>query len=144
MVDLQIDTGAVRLSISVDGQNGREIKFNPHDLIFVEKIHRLYFDLKAKHTEYQNIKALETSDEMPEDISGVIGPIRELNLWFRGQIDSLLGEGTAQAIFGDVLFADEKLGVYFQLLDAVISYTAPVRAEKIEKYLPPKKTRKRK
>jgi len=153
MDTLQIETGVIRLSVTVDGKNGREVAFNPHDLIFVEKVHKLYFDLRAKHTEYQvtkkSIQNLEKdADGMLVDIAGISVPVREINTWFREQIDGLLGENTCQGIFGDVMFADEKLGVYFQLLDAVISRTAPVRAEKITKYLPvdkkkPRKPRKR-
>lgn len=153
MTDVSLDTGIVRLSVTVDGENGRAITFNPHDVVFVEKIHKLYFDLKAKHTEYQAAKEAiqnleKDADGMLIDIAGISAPVREINTWFRSQIDGLLGDGTCQGIFGDVMFADEKLGVYFQLLDAVISHTAPVRAEKVAKYLPvdkkkPRKPRKR-
>ncbi len=149
MSDIQLDTGIVRLAVTVDGVNGREIAFNPHDVVFVEKIHKLYFDLKAKHTEYQSAKAgieslAKDADGMLIDITGISQPVREINTWFREQIDSLLGSGTCQNIFGNVMFADEKLGVYFQLLDAVIARVEPVRAEKVNKYLPLKKPRKRK
>lgn len=150
MSDITLDTGIVHLKVTVDGVNGREIAFNPHDIIFVEKIHKLYFDLKAKHTEYQAAKAgiealAKDADGMLIDINGISVPVREINTWFREQLDDLLGSGTCQSIFGDVMFADEKLGVYFTLIDAVISYTQPVRKEKISKYLPTdKKHRKRK
>ena len=138
----QIDTGSKSIVIEVDKTYKHEIKFNPHDIVFVEKLHQLYFDAKEKAKEYQ---ALDIKDPvvdengMAMDISQPVSVTKEMNNWFRGKLDELLGEGTAKALFGDTVYTPDKVGVYAKVIEAIMSQVEPVRKDKVKQFVKPSK-----
>jgi len=137
---IQIDSGAITIQVEMDGNPPVSISFNPNDLEFAETLHSLYFDAKEKLVE-MNLKKSESAadalDEngMPLEISSLRKEYEEINLWLRAKIDALLGEGTANKIYGDTIYTGEKVDVYLQLLNGLFQVAAPARAKKVAKFV---------
>lgn len=141
---INLDTGVKRVKITIDRERVHELTFNPHDALFLEKGHQIYLDALKKSEELKNEKQEPPQlDEngVPLDINRGMETVRKTNAWFREKIDWWLGDGTSQAVFGDVLFADEKIGIYAQLIEGVMSIVKPEREERVAQYV--RKPRKR-
>jgi hypothetical protein len=144
---ITIDTGVKR--VLVENKNGKthELVFNPSDVVFVEKLHQLYSNANEK------VKALDKFSKkldepeldkngIPIDTSNFSTKTREINEWFRGELDYLLGDGTSQAIYGDAILYGETFGAYTDLLVQLMAFVAPVRDAKTEKYRAKKVSKK--
>jgi len=137
---ISIDTGLKKIPVSVDGNNTLVLEFNSNDLLFVEKLHAIYFEAKEKAKELQALDAVK-----PEtDENGVMvefgetkAQIEEINQWFREKIDGLFSDGISQKLFGDMVYSSPS--VYVQLIEGLFSVVGPARQQKIEKYTKRKK-----
>lgn len=137
---IKLDTGLKRIRVETTDGLTHDLVFNPNDVLFIERLHKLYQDARLKVIElekYQEEMPEPELDEngIPEDLSPISDKTRELNNWFRGEIDKLLGENTCKAIFGDVVYYGESFGIYVQLITKLNSFIEPVRMKKIEKYV---------
>jgi hypothetical protein len=150
MDTLNISTGEKRLAVSVDGVNGRELVFNPNDVLFMERLHRFYRVVMDKAREWEaklpelnkQLAAIPTDDNgMPEEIDTATAPLKEMNEFMRTQIDTLFGVGISQAIYGDTVFRNPE--IYVTLVQGIQDFIQPARAEKMKKYIAPKPPRKR-
>lgn len=145
---ISLDTGILTIDVQVDKSRTHTLSFNPHDVTFLQRGHQIYLDAlerdKRLRKEKENFKPAPLDENgVPTNIEAGTKLILEANTWFREQIDLWLGAGTSQAIFGDVLFADEKLGVYVQLISGVMDYVKPERAQKVEQFILPRQRAKR-
>lgn len=150
MDTLKITTGEKRLAVSVDGVNGREIVFNPDDVLFMERLHRFYRLAMQKAKEWearQDEQAQKLKDTpldengMPVSLAAAVEPLEEMNAFMREQIDAIFGDGTAKAIFGETIYRNPD--VYLQLVEGVKPYIEPVRAAKVERYIAPQPKRRK-
>lgn len=137
---IKIDSGSITVPVQVDDNPVVEITFNPSDKLFAERLHSFYFEAKAKLIEMnekqaENEQAEMDENGMPLEIGALMREYEEINLWLREKIDTLLGEGTAQKIYGDTVYTGERVDVYFQLFDGLFKIAGPVRAEKAKKYI---------
>lgn len=137
---ITLNTGIKRVPVETTDGNTHVLVFNPNDVIFVEKLHKLYRDGQEKVTEIE--KYVEEAEDpvlddsgVPVDISEITEKTKEINAWIRGEIDNLLGDGTCHAIFGDVNYYGESFGVYVQLITQLNSFVEPFRAAKVKKYI---------
>ena len=149
METLHISTGEKRLAVSVDGVNGREITFNPNDILFVERLHRFYRlamqkarEWEARQAEYAAKLADVPVDDngMPETLDTALEPLNEMNAFMREQIDLIFGEGTAKAVFGEAVYRNPA--VYVQLIEGVKPFVEAERVRVVEKYVTPAPSRK--
>lgn len=134
MQSLQIDTGEIRLAINDDPN--RVIVLRPNDAIFAEKFYKMLGNFQTKFTEYQSkAVAVESKTEaddndIPLNTGERIELLKEVCQYAHGQIDELMGAGTAQIIFGDSLNIDAVV----QFFEGIRPYMQKVRAEKVAKY----------
>ncbi|MDY6867236.1 MAG: hypothetical protein SVT56_04935 [Chloroflexota bacterium] len=138
MPELKLNTGSVKLKISDDrdGSKVRYIEFNPNDIIFAEKVYALERKFLEKQesmqAKAQALDAVEETDEfdLPVNTEERLAFIREISEWLRDQIDDLFGEGTSDAVFGDL----HSLDVYEQFFDGIKPYFKKARSEKVDQY----------
>lgn len=137
---IKLETGFKHVLVQTDNSHSHELVFNPSDVVFVEKLHKLYLDAKLKVEELEKLQEKMPEPELDENgipvsLEVVSTKTRELNDWFRGEIDNLLGENTSQKIFGDTVYYGESFGVYVQLITKLNSFIEPVRVQKVQKYV---------
>lgn len=140
MKSLQINTGEIKLAINDDPN--RVIVLRPNDAVFAEKFYRMLGNFQAKFAEYQH-RAAEVESQNEVDANDIplntgerIALLKEVCEYTRGQIDELLGAGTAQIVFGDALDIDAII----QFFEGVRPFMQSARAEKVARYSnkPPK------
>jgi hypothetical protein len=138
MPELKLNTGTVRLKISDDreGTGVRWLEFNPGDIIFAEKVYALERKFLVKQDKMQaradELDAVSEVDEfeLPVNTEERLAFIREISEWLREQIDDLFGEGTSEAVFGDL----HSLDVYDQFFDGIRPYFKKARSDKVDQY----------
>ena len=137
MDSLQINTGEIRLSIN--GDTGNQIVFNPSDILFAEKFYRLIGSFQVRVAEYkQRAEELERStanDEngLPVNMEARIEHLKEACAFIRSEIDKLFGEGTSLRAFGETL----NLDVFIQFFRGITPYVKKARSEKVIQYTTP-------
>lgn len=89
---LSVQIGVVEYDI-----NGAKVSFNPTDSEFVGKLYNIFDDMEKRQGEFQ--KRIDEADENPREI---LKYAVERDAEMRETIDGLLGEGSAQAIFGNM------------------------------------------
>jgi len=133
---ISIDSGLKTIPISVGGKNVHELEFDTNDILFIEKLHAIYFEAKEK---VKKLQALE--NEKPEvDENGMIIDFKqiktqteEINKWFKEKIDNLVGDGSSQKIFGNKVFSNPS--VYVQLINGLFEIAGLDREQKVAKYV---------
>jgi hypothetical protein len=136
MDNIQINTGEV--SLSVNGDESRVIRFNPRDILFAEKFYRMLGDAERKSIEYQRtaeeLEAASDADDndIPLNMDKRLEFLRSTCEAMRQMIDDVFGAGTSQAAFGDVM----DLDVFDQFLSAIAPYFQKARAAKVAQYIP--------
>lgn len=147
MPNLQIDTGAIRLTIN--GDESRVLEFSPADLSFAERFYSLTNDFNTRLTDFQyrdtvfNQDQRVDSDGLPVNVPERLAMLREACEYIREKIDTVFGAGTSQLVFGDAL----QLEMFEQFFTQITPYFQQVRTEKMAAYRPPpmnKAKRKRK
>ena len=137
MPGLQIKSGEIVLSINDDPE--RVIRFNPHDVNFVERFYNLIAEFETRVTEFENrSKAIDENKEadangLPLNVPERIQLMREACDYIRGKIDHLFGAGTSQTAFGDVLSLDG----FVQFFEGITPHIQQARISKTEKYTSP-------
>lgn len=144
---IKLDSGVKRVLVENTDGHTHELVFNPNDVLFIERLHKLYSDANQKAKELDEFQKEIVEPELDEngvpfDIGEVTRKTIEINEWFRGEIDTLLGKGTSKAIYGDVVFYGESYGVYVQLVTQLMKYIVPVRKRKTDKYTAKKVSKK--
>ena len=133
---ISIDSGLKSIPISVDGKNVHELEFDTNDLLFIKKLHAIYFEAKQKVVELQ-----EAEKQKPEvDENGMIVDFEqikiqteEINIWFKEKIDNLIGDGSSQKIFGNKIYSNPS--VYVQLINGLFEIVGLDREPKVAKYV---------
>lgn len=92
MKELQFDTGLVTYKVN----GGHEIKFNPGDIKFVKKLFDV-FDKLAKQQDNTEKNGAEENDDKK-----LFELMEQQDRDMRKEIDSVFGEGSADAIFPDM------------------------------------------
>lgn len=139
-----ISTGRVTIPVEVDGRNGVYISFNPHDVLFMEKLHRFYRTVIQKADEWDRgisekekaIANIPLDDQgVPEYVDPMTDPVKEMNQFMRSEIDEVFGKGKSAEIFGDTVFDNPE--IYILVIDGIKPYLDDVRAEKVNRYIAP-------
>lgn len=135
MQTLRIDTGEI--SLAVNGDKSRVVKFNPEDIAFVDRFYDLISIFEGKEKEYQKkMAALEKDDAVdangiPLNAKEYIALLREVCEGMRADIDGVFGAGTSNAAFGDAMSID----VFVQFFQGITPFIQQSREKKAEKYL---------
>jgi hypothetical protein len=135
METIRIETGEI--SLSINGDESRVIRFNPSDQLFAEKFYKALGEIEAKFNEYEKqaeaLDADTTKDEndIPANMPERFALLRSVNEYNRALIDNVFGAGTAQIAFGDALNMD----MFLQFLDGITPYFRSVRAAKVAQYI---------
>lgn len=90
---LSFDTGVVEYDLN----GAAKVRFNPTDSAFVERLYRAFDELDGKQGEFQQHIA-----DIGDDGGKLFAYANERDAEMRSIIDSLLGEGTADALFPDM------------------------------------------
>jgi hypothetical protein len=131
---LRIETGEIRLLINGDPQ--RVLRFNPDDVVFVEKFYDLMQAFAKREKDFiKRAEALDAETEVdefgiPVNTKERLAFVREISEWLREQIDDVFGEGTAQTVFGDT----HAIEAYNQFFDGIAPYIQKTRSEKMRRY----------
>ena len=131
---ITIDAGVIRLVVNKDPE--RAFEFNPRDMIFVECYYNMLEEFEAKQEEYlKRAKLLEDDSEMDsrgafKNTKERIKLLKEVCVYFRGQIDSIFGKDTSKVVFGKAM----SLEMIVQFLNEVTPYIEKERQEKMKKY----------
>lgn len=129
MESIQINTGEI--SLTINGDTNRVIRFNPSDVLFAEKFYKMLGEAEKKSIEYRNkVEEINAdSDILPDKlIDFVCEACDEIRL----MIDGVFGAGTSQIAFGDIQNPD----MFWEFLYGVAPYFTNARAEKTEPYKP--------
>ncbi len=140
-MNLNINTGEIRLTINND--ENKVITFNPTDVNFAHRFYELLEDFKSKQDELikkaQDIeKGYELDeDEVPKNLPRLFEYMAELDLYFRGKLDYVFGEGTSEKCFGTVnvmSMDNEGNRIILNFLDAITPFVANERNKELEKH----------
>jgi len=147
-MSIVINTGKVTVPVEIDGSNGVYISFNPHDVLFMEKLHRFYRRTMEKADEWDQalpekqkaIASVELDERgVPIKVEPMTDPVKEMNSFMRKEIDEIFGEGKSAEIFGDAVYENPE--IYIELVDGIKPYMERVRDQKINKYIAPPPSR---
>jgi len=147
MPNININTGAVSLTVNDDP--ARVIRFNPTDVNFAERVYQLIEDVQVKEKEMTvRSKDIDKRDTLTADglsalINERIALAKESCVYLRAEIDRVFGQGTAQAAFedaNDLGDVDEETGqiirqsMFMQFFDGILPYFKKSREAKINQY----------
>lgn len=121
MENLNIDAGAV--SLTIDGDKNRVIRFYPTDVGFAESFYQLVNDYQTKAKEL-NERAKGADAETQVKLC------REAFDTLREGIDRTFGEGTSQTVFGN----RNSLSLFARFFRGITPYVAAARKQEIERY----------
>lgn len=133
MENLSIDTGAV--SLTIDGDKNRVIRFYPTDVGFAES----YFDLIRKLQEKQaeiirREKELQESGLSELELQEQATKLKsEAFNTLRNCIDHVFGPGTSQTVFGN----RNSIALVSRFFHGVAPYITEARKQEIERYTAP-------
>lgn len=137
---LIIDSTLIRLLIN---EGPDFIEFDPNDILFIEGFYALIQEFNTKQIQYeQRMKEFgEKTDGagIPLSIGENIKTTKEVCVFARQKIDEMLGPGTSLKLFGERL-AFHPIQQFFE---GITPYIRKVRGQKLEKFMPPKPSRKR-
>ncbi len=128
--------------IAINDDPNRIIKFDPSDVLFVERFYNLYREFSKKEAEFKE-KAKEI-DERKNELDENGAPImmvdainfaKEVCLFMHDQIDKVFGEGTSEKTFEGSLSFD-TIG---QFLEGIAVYVSKERNKRTAKYIGHKK-----
>lgn len=140
MAELNIGSGVKSYII-----NGCEIKFNPTDAFFTERLCQVLFELDAKRDEKEKeIKAAQKMDGV-EGLKKIFELSRRYDKEMRDTLDNAVGAPISQAVAGDIsIFAvsEADLPLYVDVImtlidqmDAGITAATKAMNPKLEKYV---------
>lgn len=138
---LFFDTGSITLAIQ--GDASRLLTFNPADFNLASK----FFDLvqKAEEKSKEFSKKAKEADSTA-DITPKIKLIKEMDAFFREEIDGIFGEGAAKLIFHDMnVMSQGKNGDYLlsNFLMALYPYFEKSSKSKVERIVKDHKPKSR-
>lgn len=126
---IRIDSGEVRLLINDDPT--RVIRFNPGDVLFVEKFYGLMQGFEEVQKNFQaRLDAIPVTDGDMSTTPQILAVIEEACDWLMSQIDNVFGEGTSQIVFAGV----KSLDMIEQFFLAITPYVKSHRESKVNKY----------
>ena len=142
MNSIRIEDGSVRLCVNED--EGRQIVFNPNDLRFMDRLYEMFRYFDGVQSEYQRrmdeIAKDETVDGfgIPSGMKARLTLLQEVCEDMKQRIDSLFGEGTSQAAFGELMTLD----MFEQFFDGITPYVEKASTARVERYTKPAKRKK--
>ena len=130
MENLNIDGGAV--SLTIDGDKNRIIRFYPTDLSFVEGFYDLAstFDAMRADVEKREREIMHSEVSRKERNEAAVALRREVFETMRDGIDRVFGEGTSQTVFGN----HDNLTMAARFFRGVAPYIHAARLREIERY----------
>lgn len=124
---IRIDAGEVTLLVNDDPS--RVIKFNPEDILFVERFYSLLGGFEGVQKKFQDrLDAIPDNEE--STAPRVIAVIEEACDYLMEQIDSVFGAGTSEAAFAGA----KSLSQIEQFFLAIAPYVKAKRQYKVTKY----------
>lgn len=124
---IRIDAGEVTLLVNDDPS--RVIKFNPEDILFVERFYSLLGGFEDVQKKFQDrLDAIPDNEE--STAPRVIAVIEEACDYLMEQIDSVFGAGTSEAAFAGA----KSLSQIEQFFLAIAPYVKAKRQDKVTKY----------
>lgn len=124
---IRIDAGEVTLLVNDD--TSRVIKFNSEDILFVERFYELLGGFEGVQKKFQDkLDAIPDNEE--STAPKVIEVIEEACDYLMEQIDSVFGNGTSEAAFAGV----KSLSQIEQFFLAIAPYVKAKRQDKVTKY----------
>lgn len=124
---IRIDAGEVTLLVNDDPR--RVIKFNPEDILFVERFYSLLGGFEGVQKKFQDrLDAIPDNEE--STAPKVIAVIEEACDYLMEQIDSVFGAGTSEAAFAGA----KSLSQIEQFFLAIAPYVKAKRQDKVTKY----------
>lgn len=137
--DLVIKSSVIKLTIN----GGPDfIEFDPDDVLFMEGFYNLIEQFTRKQSEYKNL--LDVSPDATDDIGlplhakDSIQAIKEICDFTYAQIDLMLGTGSSKKLFGE----RKSFAPIQQFFEGITPYIRKARGKKLEKYMPPPKSKK--
>lgn len=150
MDSLQISTGEKHIEIVRDGAVTGVLTFNPNDALTAEKFYKVIEKLNAKEKELQALskgidsRATKDANGIPVNAQEIIDFAKQAHAALCEEYDYLFGAGTAKMIFGDFVPVNaDGFQVHEQFIRGFAPHFEKARAEKINKYIPDRKKRRK-
>lgn len=132
---LEIQTG-VTIPVNRNGVNVGELRFNPHDVTFSERIYTMISEFSEAQEKFVK-RTAELEADKSEDKYGLpanqrerFALVRELCETTHAKIDEAFGEGTSELVFGGILDPD----AIWQFFDGIVPSMDEAQRERIQKY----------
>lgn len=94
---LNFDTG--NITVHIQGDPNRPLTFNPKDYNIAARFFDLVKNAEEKQKEFlEKAKAVDESGDTGETVE----LLKEMDNYFRGELDTVFGEGAAKIIFEDI------------------------------------------
>jgi len=133
---LHIDSGVIQLTVNDDPT--RVVKFNPTDILFIERFYQMQKDFMQKQKSF--LERSKQLDELNKELDESGNPVHaeesiqflhEICAYMYEQIDKLFGEGTSQTVFQGMM----SLDMIIQFFNSIIPFIEGARTEMVEKYV---------
>lgn len=124
---IRIDAGEVTLLVNDDPN--RVIKFNPEDILFVERFYNLVGGFEGVQGRFQE-RLNAIPDEGESTAPQVIAVVEEACDYLMEQIDSVFGAGTSKAVFAGA----KSLSQIEQFFQGIAPYVKTKRQDKVARY----------
>lgn len=129
---IQIHTGELRIMVNDDPD--RVIVFNPEDVLFVERFHRLVQMFEDREQEFLQ-QTEHIQEELDKDeigaIPDAINLVKDLCAFLCTEIDKVFGEGTSEAAFQGA----QTLNMFEQFFAGITPFINETRKQKAAKYI---------
>lgn len=132
---MKISTGA-KITIERDDEVVGAIRFDPSDVLFMERVYDLMDGLEKAQSDYE-ARAAEIDKEERVDQYGIplngreqVKLMRDFCEFMHAKIDGLFGDGTSEMVFAGALSMD----TIFDFLDGLTPHLEQAQAERIKKY----------
>lgn len=133
---MKIETG-VAVPIERNGEHVGDLRFNPDDVCFVERVYDLIGELQQAEKTYearaQELEVDNSVDEygIPQNIRARLQFLREACEDLYTKIDTAFGTGTSEMVFGGAL----SLSAIEQFFTGLAPHFEESRAGKVAAYL---------
>lgn len=132
---MKISTGII-IPIERDGVDVGEIRFDPTDLVFAERVYDLIGRLETLETEFSaRVAALDANSEqdqygIPRNARDRLALQREICESMHSEIDACFGAGTSEMVFG----ASRSQEAIELFLEGIQPYLEDAQQKRIARY----------
>ena len=146
MTQGNINISSDEITLTINSDPNRIIKFNPKDVAFAERFYILLGELKEKLEEFkkrsEQLELVKENNDLgvPVNFSERLQIINEACNYMKVKIDTVFAPGTSKTVFGD----SNQIEAFEQFLNGLLPYFEKARAPILAQYTNRKVSKKKK